>query len=215
MQKLLDQRQIGILREKYHDEPLLLASRRAFLKYEETMVTLLVAPEDIFMVTLELLDTVRCSSSFTQKDAEELWSNLIIDIRRNWKSDASQEERNIVAGVVFYLLAATFGLYWHKDYCESIRNNFLNTITERLSVSIDEELRIIKCISEHAEDLSVWINEYVDSDCWLAKDVYRSINKNRIIAKTVDNRKKKEEIIVFQDILKIKVKIIIFKCLII
>ena len=115
MWKTLPQEKVRRLRQSLPEHPLLKACQVAFTPRIALMDGLMVEAEDIFCVVAEVFDSLLKEDHPTQEIVEDLWTNLVINIRRQWQSDASEKDRMFVATAVFYIVRETLGHHWHGN----------------------------------------------------------------------------------------------------
>ena len=95
MWKTLPQEKVRRLRQSLPEHPLLKACQVAFTPRIALLDGLMVEAEDIFCVVAEVFDSLLKEDHPTQEIVEDLWTNLVINIRRQWQSDASEKDRMV------------------------------------------------------------------------------------------------------------------------
>lgn len=194
MRKLLTQNQIERLKERFRNEPLLKACQQTYRRYEESLEVLLVSPEDIFCLSVEVLDNILSYRDITQEYIDEIKSDIIVGIRRNWMSDAPPKEREMIANAALYVVAITMGFHWHSKYCYGIKEMLLHAIQGKQSFNGKEEKQIIYDIVKQAEGLDDWINNYADNVDYLSDEIEEFLDSKNQTAFSV--HKKGREIVV-------------------
>lgn len=172
MWKTLPQEKVRRLRQSLPEHPLLKACHVAFTPRIALMDGLMVEAEDIFCVVAEVFDSLLKEDHPTQEIVEDLWTNLVINIRRQWQSDASEKDRMLVATAVFYIVRETLGHHWHSRYCNDLYD-MLSVVIEKKKkqCDLDDEQDFLHRLDQCAAGLDDWINEYLASEEFLTDNI--------------------------------------------
>ena len=172
MWKTLPQEKVRRLRQSLPEHPLLKACQVAFTPRIALMDGLMVEAEDIFCVVAEVFDSLLKEDHPTQEIVEDLWTNLVINIRRQWQSDASEKDRMLVATAVFYIVRETLGHHWHSRYCNDLYD-MLSVVIEKKKkqCDLDDEQDFLHRLDQCAAGLDDWINEYLASEEFLTDNI--------------------------------------------
>lgn len=172
MWKTLPQEKVRRLRQSLPEHPLLKACQVAFTPRIALMDGLMVEAEDIFCVVAEVFDSLLKEDHPTQEIVEDLWTNLVINIRRQWQSDASEKDRMLVATAVFYIVRETLGHHWHSRYC-NVLYDMLSVVIEKKKkqCDLDDEQDFLHRLDQCAAGLDDWINEYLASEEFLTDNI--------------------------------------------
>lgn len=172
MWKTLPQEKVRRLRQSLPEHPLLKACQVAFTPRIALMDGLMVEAEDIFCVVAEVFDSLLKEGHPTQEIVEDLWTNLVINIRRQWQSDASEKDRMLVATAVFYIVRETLGHHWHSRYCNDLYD-MLSVVIEKKKkqCDLDDEQDFLHRLDQCAAGLDDWINEYLASEEFLTDNI--------------------------------------------
>lgn len=172
MWKTLPQEKVRRLRQSLPEHPLLKACQVAFTPRIALMDGLMVEAEDIFCVVAEVFDSLLKEDHPTQEIVEDLWTNLVINIRRQWQSDASEKDRMLVATAVFYIVRETLGHHWHSRYCNDLYD-MLSVVIEKKKkqCDLDDEQDFLHRLDQCTAGLDDWINEYLASEEFLTDNI--------------------------------------------
>lgn len=177
-----------------HDHPLMLACSEAFTPRMALMDGLMVEAEDVFCVVAEVMDSVLSEEQPTQVFVSSLWTNLIINIRRQWQSDASEKDRMLVATAVFYIVRETLGHHCCSRYCDTLYDLLTTAVEEKCTmVDQDEEQAFFHSLDQCAEGLSEWINQYTVSEVLLTDLIMAALTDSHpLVPKAKSGRKAKD-----------------------
>jgi hypothetical protein len=165
MLKTLPQEKVRRLRQSLPNHPLLEACQVAFTPRIALMDGLMVEAEDVFCVVAEVFDSLLLEDHPTLEFVENMWTNLVINIRRQWQSDASEKDRMLVATSVFYIVRDTLVHHWHSRYCDEWYDILSMVIEKRKKqCDLDEEQELLKRLDQCAAGLNDWINDYIASE---------------------------------------------------
>lgn len=172
MWKTLPQEKVRRLRQSLPEHPLLKTCQVAFTPRIAFMDGLMVEAEDVFCVVAEVFDSLLKEGHPTQEIVEDLWTNLVINIRRQWQSDASEKDRMLVATAVFYIVRETLGHHWHSRYCNDLYD-MLSVVIEKKKkqCDLDDEQDFLHRLDQCAAGLDDWINEYLASEEFLTDNI--------------------------------------------
>lgn len=170
MQSKLNQNQIERVREKYRNHPLLIACKKAFGQYDADFQRLLFSPEEIFLEAAIILDQL-----FTEpEDAKEYVTGLWIELKRKiryWDKDAPKEDLDKIVGAIFYVVAAVLCQHPHRFFNDEVKEMMLSEARKQMKVSDEEERRFIIALSQCAEGLDEWLEEYIESEELLSEEI--------------------------------------------
>lgn len=187
MQNKLDQNQIGTLREKFRDHPLLVTCCKAFGCYEADMQFLLFAPEELFQEAAIIIDEILRAPEEAEAYIDGLWNSLKIKIRR-WENGIPQDELNQIIGAVFYVVATVFLQHWHGFFRKIIKDKLLIIAQKKMGISSDEEHRVILELAYCAEGLREWLIEYSESDKWLTDEIEETLTPEQEMFLPIDTK---------------------------
>ena len=172
MLKTLPQEKVRRLRESLPEHPLLKVCQVAFTPRIALMDGLMVEAEDIFCVVAEVFDSLLLEDHPTLEFVDSLWTNLVINIRRQWQSDASEKDRMLVATSVFYIVRETLVHHWHSRYSNEWYDVLSMVIEKRKKqCDLDEEKDLLNRLDQCAAELSDWIIDYISSDELLTDNI--------------------------------------------
>ena len=194
MWKTLPQEKVRRLRQSLPEHPLLKACQVAFTPRIALMDGLMVEAEDIFCVVAEVFDSLLKEDHPTQEIVEDLWTNLVINIRRQWQSDASEKDRMLVVTSVFYIVRETLGHHWHSRFCNEWYG-ILSMVIEKKNKLCDlgEEQELLNRLDQCAAELSDWINDYIASEELLTGKISSILNEKEVaIPRGKSGRKAKD-----------------------
>ena len=194
MWKTLPQEKVRRLRQSLPEHPLLKACQVAFTPRIALMDGLMVEAEDIFCVVAEVFDSLLKEDHPTQEIVEDLWTNLVINIRRQWQSDASEKDRMLVATAVFYIVRETLGHHWHSRYCNDLYD-MLSVVIEKKKkqCDLDDEQDFLHRLDQCAAGLDDWINEYLASEEFLTDNISAIVDGKAVsIPRRKSGRKAKD-----------------------
>ena len=194
MWKTLPQEKVRRLRQSLPEHPLLKACQVAFTPRIALMDGLMVEAEDIFCVVAEVFDSLLKEDHPIQEIVEDLWTNLVINIRRQWQSDASEKDRMLVATAVFYIVRETLGHHWHSRYCNDLYD-MLSVVIEKKKkqCNLDDEQDFLHRLDQCAAGLDDWINEYLASEGFLTDNISAIVDGKAVsIPRRKSGRKAKD-----------------------
>lgn len=134
-----------------------------------------VFPEDVFCESARLLDFLLSTPDISQHQVDSLWNLMLLDIR-NWKSDATDHDKRMVANTVFLLVRALLTQYYDTHFSETVCDLLENTIGHEWigfdkQEDKDEYSEFSNRLVEQSPILSDWINQYDDADVWLSDQI--------------------------------------------
>ena len=183
MKRLLKLKEKEKLQNTFKTHPLLLTCFKVFTPCRARLNGLEVTEYEIFYESACLLDYLLYTHNINQNKVNSLWTNLLLDIR-NWKPDATEYDKQVVAGTIFHIVRATLAQYYDTYYSESV----CNLLIQRLKVELEEcnyskfakyHLQVL----EQSEALCEWINEYEEADKWLSEQIANVISPRKKINK--------------------------------
>ncbi len=170
--KKLDQSLEENLNKKFHNHPLLLTCQQVFRHYMATMDNFDYTSEKLFIEVADVIDNILEAPDDAPVYLDTKWDNLKIKLKQQNCPTPSQNDLNIVCGILFYTVAATMSLHWREYYNTEIVNILVNIVNnEKVFTKIDEERRIIQDLCKHTESLEDWINNYDDCEAWLSDEI--------------------------------------------
>lgn len=147
-------------------------------------------PEDVFCVVVDVLDDIFDTSHPTQEYVDELWTNVLNEIR-GWKNDASKHDKMLTAGTVFYIVRDLLGYHWEHRYSETFYDMMSVTLERELKVEDkEEEKRFLNRLLDCSTELSNWINNYDPCNGFLSESIEDVVNgkvKIKVIEPVVNN----------------------------
>ena len=145
--------------------------------------SLTMTSEDVFREVACLLDFLLYhEKEITQRAVNNLWDALVNDIRE-WKPDAQDKDKMLVAGTVFCIVRDVLGHHWKQRFCEEIYAMLTETLDKNFKLSKedeDEQKKFLERLTECSEALSEWINVYEDGEGeWLSDEIAACLLKRK------------------------------------
>lgn len=174
MNNRLDQNQQEKVSKRYHDHPLFCACQEAFQNFQAGMHYLMFSPTEVFVESVKVIDDILEEGSDKLDYIHCLWQKLIIRYKL-WplvhQGVVDDEEYEIAVCSVFYTVAVVFSKHSDKYYSELIKDALLSEIDRHVSIVKQEEDHVIVSLSQYAEELELWFNDYAFSDLYLSDDI--------------------------------------------
>ena len=126
---------------------------------------------DVFSESAQLLDFLLCNPDISQHQMDSLWTMQLNDIRK-WKADATDYDKQMVAGTVFMVVRATLAQCYESCYSETVCDFLTNVLEDNLEGCDEkEQTEFLVSLREQSPALSEWINSYDESEEWLSDQI--------------------------------------------
>lgn len=127
--------------------------------------------DDIFRESASLLDFLLWKHDISQEQVDRLWDILINDCRE-WQTDATEHDKQTVAGTVFEIVRATLAQHYDSRYSETICDMLISTLErKRKTDDAQEQADFLQQLLEQTPALCEWINSYDEATEWLSDQI--------------------------------------------
>jgi hypothetical protein len=174
MNNRLELNQQEKIKKWYHDHPLLCACLSAFQSFQAEMRYLMFSPTEVFVESVEVIDNILEDGSGKLEYIHDLWRELIIRYKL-WplvhQGVVDDKEYETAVSSVFYSVAAVMSRHRDNYYSETIKDALLAEIDSHTNVIKQEEDNVIVKLSQYADKLEQWLDEYDSSEFYLSEDI--------------------------------------------
>lgn len=174
MNNRLDQNQQEKIRIWYHDNPILCACQAAFEYFQAGMRYLMFSPTEVFVESVGVVDDLLEDGSDKLNYVHCLWQNLIIRYKL-WplvhQGNVDNKEYETAVCSVLYTVAVIMSRHPDNYYNEQIKDALLAEIGRHVSIVKQEEDKVIVSLSQYAEEMEQWLDDYASSDSYLSDDI--------------------------------------------
>lgn len=194
MKKRLEEIQRERIAERFRDHPLLKACRAAFTDFQADMRYLLFSPVEVFVETVDIIDELFDEATDIDLYISELWNSLTIKYKL-WLPGTPGEEVQTAVCSVFYTVAVSLSVCDESYYREKLKQAMLNEVYKHMSIVKQQEDAVIVHLAAYANELKVWMDEYVQSDYYFSDEIEAALKGEHIFAHVVNNPQKTTPII--------------------
>lgn len=134
---------------------------------------------DIFRESAYLLDFLLSKPSVSQHHLDWLWNKIYNDCRE-WLTNTTEHDKQLVAGTVFMVVRATLAHHYESCYCETICDQLTSTLESKLEGCDEKELaEFLDRLREQSPQLCEWINSYDEADEWLSDQIADNLRSSK------------------------------------
>jgi hypothetical protein len=135
---------------------------------------LMFSPTEVFVESVEVIDDILEEGSDKLDYIHCLWQELIIRYKL-WplvhQGDVDDKEYETAVCSVFYTVAVVMSRHPDSYYSDLIKDALLAEIGMHVSIVKQEEDNVITSLSQYADDLEMWLDDYASSDSYLSEDI--------------------------------------------
>lgn len=169
----LSPKQAEKIREGLPDHPLYQVCQVAFRHFMAELKSFDFTTEDLFVAVVYVIDDLieGHRGDLSSDYIDSLWDNLKIGLKSLNKTAPPQEDLNVVCNVLFYVVVAAFRLHWNGYFKDVLAIRLRDVVRLNGNPIPEKELDgMVARISECAESLEEWINDYIEYfDCLSGK----------------------------------------------
>lgn len=176
MKQLLNQKEREKLQSKFQEHPLLLICYKTFSHRTPYLKSLAIKSEDIFCEVANMLDfLLYTEKKVDQQIIDNLWTLLINDIR-DWKADAHDEDKLLVAGSVFMLVREVLCHHCNSFFSDDVCDMLSETLEKEYQNSNkEEEQKFQGNLLESSDKINEWLIGYEAKGIYLSEEIEKAI----------------------------------------
>jgi len=189
MKKRLEGSQQERIAERFRDHPLLKACHAAFTDFQAGMSYLLFSPVEVFVETVDVIDELFDEAIDNDVYISGLWNSLTIKYKL-WLPGTPDDEVQTAVCSVFYTVAVSLSVCDESYYREKLKQAMLNELYKHKSIVKQQEDAVIVHLATYANELKVWMDEYVQSDYYFSDEIEAALKGEQLFSHAVNNPQK-------------------------